>query len=238
MALSNRTAVITGAAGRLGPDLAGMLAAQGANLALIGRTQKNLDALINHLNLPADRLLGIAANLSEQQSAQAAAHAVIDRFGRIDILAHLVGGWSGASKVIDTPPADLQAMLDQHIWSTFHTVQAFLPHLLHNRWGRIVVIGSPGASQPKANSGPYVVAKAGQEAFIQTLAQEIQESGVTANIIQVSSIDVNHQKISHPSPANASWSTPEEISAAILYLLSDEAGVVNGARIPLNGGYL
>jgi NAD(P)-dependent dehydrogenase (short-subunit alcohol dehydrogenase family) len=67
------------------------------------------------------------------------------------------------------------------------------------------------------------------------LAQEVKETGVTANILQVRTIDAKHERDSQPTPKNAAWTTPEEILPAILYLCSDEAQVVNGARIPLYG---
>jgi NAD(P)-dependent dehydrogenase (short-subunit alcohol dehydrogenase family) len=80
-----------------------------------------------------------------------------------------------------------------------------------------------------------VVGKAAQEALTLAIAKESAGSGVTANILQVRTIDADRERDRNPSGKNASWTTPEEITAAILYLCSDEAGVVNGARIPLYG---
>jgi NAD(P)-dependent dehydrogenase (short-subunit alcohol dehydrogenase family) len=127
-------------------------------------------------------------------------------------------------------------MLNQHLWTTFHLAQAFVPHLVENRWGRIIVVSSPLASNPPANMAPYVVGKAAQEALMLTIARETAGSGVTANILKVRTIDAKHERDREPSAKNANWTTPEEITKAILYLCSDEAQVVNGARIPLYGG--
>jgi len=69
-----------------------------------------------------------------------------------------------------------------------------------------------------------------------SLAREVANTGVTANILQVKTIDAAHERDRQPAPKNAAWTTPEEITAAILYLCSDEAHVINGARIPLYGG--
>jgi NAD(P)-dependent dehydrogenase (short-subunit alcohol dehydrogenase family) len=129
-------------------------------------------------------------------------------------------------------------MLQQHLWSTFHLIQAFIPHMQDNGWGRVVVVSSPYANRPAAKGGPYAIGKAAQEALILTLAQELRGSGVTANILQVQTIDVAHERESTPSARNASWTTPEEISAAILYLCSDEARMANGGRLPLYGAPL
>ena len=126
-------------------------------------------------------------------------------------------------------------MLEQHVWTTFHLVQAFIPVLLKNGWGRIIVVSSPVASNPPANNAPYTIGKSAQEALMLTLAEELKYTGVTANILRVRTIDVKHERDMSPSPKNAYWTTAEEIESAIEYLCSNEGGVVNGARIPLYG---
>jgi NAD(P)-dependent dehydrogenase (short-subunit alcohol dehydrogenase family) len=126
-------------------------------------------------------------------------------------------------------------MLDQHVWTTWYLLQAFVPHLAASGRGRVIVVSTPMASRPAAKTGAYAAAKAAEEALILTLAQETKDQGVTANILQVRAIDIEHKREKEPSPANAAWATPEEIAAAMLYLCSDEAGVVNGARLPLFG---
>jgi NAD(P)-dependent dehydrogenase (short-subunit alcohol dehydrogenase family) len=83
--------------------------------------------------------------------------------------------------------------------------------------------------------GPYVVGKAAEEALVLTVAKEVARTGVTANVLQVRTIDAKHERDREPTPKNANWTTPEEIAAAIMYLCSDDAHVINGARIPLYG---
>ena len=173
----------------------------------------------------------------EPGEANAAAAAVAAKFGRVDALLHLVGGWTGGKTLLEAAPADLQSMLEQHVWSSFHAVRAFLPHLLANGWGRVIMITSPFAARPNAKGGPYAIGKAGQEALMLTLSQELRGTGVTANLLQARSIDAHGEKLSAPTAANAAWTTPEELSAAVLYLLSEEAGTVNGAKLPLFSSY-
>jgi 3-oxoacyl-[acyl-carrier protein] reductase len=237
LSLENRTAAITGATGGLGSVLARDLAARGVNLALLDRNLEKLHALASSLALPESRLLVYQANLLDPAEVHSAAEVITARFGRMDILLHVVGGWTGGKTLLEAPPADLEFMLNQHVWTSFNVVQAFLPHLVQNGWGRVVMVTSVFAARPNAKGGPYAIAKAGQEALMLTLSQELKGSGVTANLLQVKSIDVKREKISAPTPGNASWTTPEELSAAVLYLLSEEAGAVNGARLPMHGSF-
>jgi len=237
MTLENRVAVITGAAGGLGSVVTRDLAAQGARLALLGRSAERLESLKRDLALPEARLLIRTADLLNPSEAKSAAEAVTTKFGKIDILLHLVGGWTGGKTLTEVPAEDVTVMLDQHLWTTFHSVRAFLPEMVKNGWGRVVVVSSPFASRPAARGGPYAIGKAAQEALMLTLSQELKGSGVTANMLLVKSIDTKAERQTHPSPENASWTTPEELSAAILYLLSEETGTLNGARIPMYSGF-
>ncbi|MBE3066173.1 MAG: SDR family oxidoreductase [Chloroflexi bacterium] len=237
MTLENRVAVITGATGGLGSVVTRELAAHGANLALLDRDPGKLAALTGSLSLSESRILARPVDLLDPSETKSAAEAVAAKFGRIDILLHLVGGWIGGKTILESPADDLTFMLNQHIWTSFHVTQAFVPHLVRNGWGRVVMITSPFAARPNAKGGPYAIGKSGQEALMLTLSQELKGTGVTANLLQARTIDAKGEKASAPSPDNASWTTPEELASAILYLLSDEAGTVNGAKIPLYGSY-
>jgi NAD(P)-dependent dehydrogenase (short-subunit alcohol dehydrogenase family) len=236
LSIENRVAIITGATGSLGSVVARNLADQGARLALLSTNAERLAKLAGELDLPTDRYLTGAFDFTAPGAAHDAAAMVIEKFGRAEILLNVVGGWAGGKPVVDVPSEELSNMLNQHVWTTFYLAQAFVPHLVANQWGRMVIISSTFASNPAANGAPYAAAKAAQEALMMGLAREVAGSGVTANVLQVRSIDANHERDRERTSKNASWTTPEEITAAILYLCSDEARVVNGARIPLYGG--
>jgi NAD(P)-dependent dehydrogenase (short-subunit alcohol dehydrogenase family) len=227
MDLSGRVAVVTGATGGLGKTVARSFAEQGASLALLSSDQSKLDALAQSLELPRERYLAHAADLREPAAVARAAEAVAARLGEASILAHLVGGWVGGTDLASTPVDDLRSMLDQHVWTTFHLFQAFVPQLQRRGFGRVFVVSSPVTLTPSARSSPYAAAKAAEEALVLTLAQEMKGSGVTANVLQVRAIQVDD--------AGSGGTRPEEIVAAMLYLCSAEGGRVNGARLPLLG---
>ena len=130
---------------------------------------------------------------------------------------------------------DIDAMIHQHIRTSYSMVKAFLPPMLENSWGRLLAVSSPHASQPPGHNSPYAIGKAGLEALMLSLAEELKGSGVTSNLVLVETIDVNHERIKNPSDKNSSWSTPEEISATLLHLCTEEANNINGSRIPLYG---
>lgn len=236
MISKDRVAVITGATGALGSVVARSLAAEGVRLALISTSNEKLKRLAAELDLPGEAVLTGAFDLTQAERAHDAARHILEKFGKVDILVHVVGGWTGGKAVTEVSPGDVSHMLNQHLWTTFNLAQAFVSPLKANGWGRIVVVSSPLAFAPPANMAPYVVGKAAQEALVLTLSRELAHTGVTANVLQVRAIHSRQEREREPAAKSADWTTPEEITAAILYLCSDEAHVVNGARIPLYGG--
>jgi len=219
-----RTIVITGATGALGTLTAKTFAAQGHSLALLGHDQNKLDNLTRELNLPSERLFTSILDLRNGPAVQDSAEAVVKKFGSVHALFHLVGGWTGGKTLAETNADDLESMLGQHVWTTFHLFKAFSPKLAASSWGRVITISPSTTSNPPAKRGVYTATKAAQEALVLTLAAELKEHNVTANIIQVRAIDVDKK---------GTGTTPAEIVVAMEYLFSDEAGKINGARIPL-----
>ncbi len=238
MDMSGRVVVVTGATGKLGTVVAQRMAAVGANLALLSTNIDRLEQLRQSLSLPDHRTLIHAVDLMNNDFTRDASQAVLDKFSRADVLLHLVGGWTGGVPVIEATVDDVKNMLDRHVWTTFNALQAFVPPMIANGWGRVVAISTPYAQRPKAKGGPYSLGKAAQEALLLSLAEELFDTGVTANILAVRTIDVKGERQSEPSQKNASWATPDEIASVIQYLCSDEARMINGARIPLQGSPL
>jgi NAD(P)-dependent dehydrogenase (short-subunit alcohol dehydrogenase family) len=243
--MSERPVVlITGAAGGLGHVLAPQLAKSGYDLALFGSNEVRLTALAEGLSLPDDRHVELALDLKDPAATADAIDAVYERFGRVDALAHLVGGWTGGQRIADAPDEPFASMIDQHLWTTLNVVRVLSPRMVQAGRGRIVAVSSPLAAQPVAGMGAYSVGKAALDALMRTLAQEVRGSGVTVNVVRVRTIDNAHARDGDAhdregkAPSDtASWTTPEEIAAAIGYLFSDDARVVNGEDLRLTSGY-
>ena len=220
----NRTILITGATGALGKKTAQEFGARGHSLILLDHNQDRLDALASSLNLPAERFLASVVDLREGEAVRATAEAVAAKFGGVHALIHLIGGWVGGKTLVEGDAKDLDFMLAQHVWTTFHLFQAFAPQLVQNVWGRVMVVSASTVPDPPGKTGIYTAAKAAQENLVLTLAAELKGNGVTANIIQVRAIDVEN---------TGKGTTPGEIVAAMLYLFSEEAARLNGVRLPL-----
>lgn len=228
-----RVAMVTGATGGLGRVLVPDLAADGWDLVLVGSSAGRLKTLASELGLDAERVATVAANLRDQAAAVAAIDAAYERFGRVDALAHLVGGWTGGMHVGRSPDDPYADMIDQHFWTSLNVVRELAPRMIDAGFGRIAAVSSPMAATPEAGMSAYGVGKAAQETLFAGLAQEVAGTGVTVNVVRVRAIDT---EAGEGGSDKAYATTPQEISAAIRYLFSDAARVVNGQRLGLHSG--
>jgi NAD(P)-dependent dehydrogenase (short-subunit alcohol dehydrogenase family) len=227
--------LVTGATGALGRVVVTRFGRDGARLALVGRDREKLEALAAEAGLAKDAWAPVVGELTDASAARAVADAVEDRFGRIDVLLHLVGGWAGGTPVVDLDPDEVRSMLDQHVWTTLHVAQAVVPGMVERGSGRVLAVSSPFAANPTGKGASYAMAKAAQEALVRSLARETAGSGVTANLVIIRTIDARHERETAPSGKNAAWTTPEEIADTLAFLASPAAAAITGARIPLDG---
>ncbi len=235
MPLDDRVVLIAGATGGLGRAVAAAFAAAGARIALGGTDAERLAAVARDLELPDDRWVAAVGDVTTAEGARASARTATERFGRIDILVHAVGGFSAGTPLAEVDEDEVRSMLDLHVWSTIHLVQATVPGMVERGWGRVVAGATAAAVSAPAKSGPYAAAKAAQETLLRSLAKEVSPNGVTVNVIAMRAIDEKHERETEPSPKNVARTTPEEAAATILFLCSDDAAAINGARIPLDG---
>lgn len=222
--MNNNTILITGATGALGMKTAHTFAGSGHSLVLLGNDQTKLDALTRDLDLSADRIFASVVDLRNGEAVRSLAEAVSTKFGALHGLIHLVGGWVGGKTMTETSVSELEAMLDQHVWTTFQLFQSFTPLLIRSHSGRVIVVSASTVPHPPGKTGVYTAAKAAQENLVLTLAAELKEQGVTANILQVRAIDAGN---------TGKGTSPGELVAAMKYLFSEDASKVSGARIPI-----
>jgi NAD(P)-dependent dehydrogenase (short-subunit alcohol dehydrogenase family) len=214
--MSGGAVAIAGAAGSAGPEVARVLAEQGAYLSLGGRDSGRLDEVAGGLGLPDDRVLTHGVDLGDPDSARGWVDATLAKFGRVSVLVHLVGGWRGGKPIAEAPLEDDEFLLDSLVRTVQVASRAFLPALSESS-GRFVLVSSPQAERPSHTSAAYGTAKAAAEAWTLALAEELAQHGGTANIVRV---DV----IKDPSP----------VAEAISYLLSPAAAAMNGQRLSLH----
>jgi NAD(P)-dependent dehydrogenase (short-subunit alcohol dehydrogenase family) len=233
--LTGKVALITGATGGLGPAVARAMLEDGVSVAAVARSAQELAGLQAELQAPDARWLAVAADLGDADSAAGAAKAAVTRFGGLDIVLALAGGWRGGQPVAETDPATLEWLWRVNVATAFNTCHVALPYLTGRGWGRIVTIASRAALAGPARSAAYAATKAAVVALTQSVAAEVKGTGITANAILPATIDTPANRAATPGGDYGKWVTPEQIAAVIRFLCSDEASAINGAAIPVYG---
>jgi NAD(P)-dependent dehydrogenase (short-subunit alcohol dehydrogenase family) len=233
--LNDKIAAISGAAGGLGPTVTRAFSEAGAELAVAGRSEESLVRLLDSLALPEDRRLATAVDLTDEAAARGWSERIIAKFGRVDIVLHLVGGYRGGTSIADIAAADWDFIHEMLVRTTLNVARVFAGPLKANRWGRFIAVSSPRAQAPTAKSAVYSMGKAAADALVLALADEFRGTGATANAIVVDSIDVPETRASEPKRGYGKSTPAEEIAAAMLFLCSDQAATINGVRLSLTG---
>ena len=238
--LEGKTALVTGATGGIGGAIAKALRAQGATVAITGRNEDKLNALLSELG---DCCKSFPADLSSSEAAAELVKSVTDEMGGIDILVNNAGltrdGLSMRMK-----DEDWQDVIDVNMTSTFKLAQACQRGMMKKRFGRIINIASVVGVTGNPGQCNYVASKAGMIGWTKAMAAEVASRNITVNCVAPGFIatamtealnDDQKSKINATIPAGKMGSS-QDISAAVVYLASDEAGYVTGTTIHVNGG--
>lgn len=238
--LTGKTALVTGASGGIGAEIARALHARGAVVALSGTRQEALSALAAALG---ERVHVLAADLSQPEEAARLITEAETAMGRVDILVNNAG-LTKDGLVLRMSDADWDKVINVDLAAPFRLARAALKFMLRRRAGRIINIGSIVGTTGNPGQANYCAAKAGLIGLTKSLAQEVASRGITVNLVAPGFIETPMTDVlSESQRADLSakiplgrLGTPQDIAAAVVYLAADEAGWVTGTTLHVNGG--
>jgi len=242
--LTGKTAIVTGGGSGIGHAIAALFAARGANLVLVGRKPAVVDAAAA---LPggAGRHLGIVGDVSDPATAEAAVKAALGRTGRVDVLVNNAGIASVAPAEA-TALADFDRVMAVNLRGPFLMAQAAGRVMIAQRAGRIVNVASAAGVVAIDKHVAYCASKFGLIGMTKVLALEWGKHGITVNAVSPTVVETDMGKqVWSGAPGEAMkariptgrFLLPEEVAAAVLYLVGDAAGMINGENLVLDGGY-
>jgi NAD(P)-dependent dehydrogenase (short-subunit alcohol dehydrogenase family) len=223
--MTNRTLVVTGGHGILGKAVVEAALARGLNVALIDHATGEAAP---------DGALEIAGvDLTDPGATQAAIAQVVERFGGIDALLNIAGGfvWQTAD---DAKPA-WDKMFALNLTTALNASRAALPHLKTSTEGRIVNVGANGALKAAAGMGAYGASKSAVHRLTEALAEELKSTSVTVNAVLPSILDTPQNRKDMPEADPAKWVQPSDLAEVMLFLASPASRAITGALIPVTG---
>ena len=231
--LDGRVIAIAGAGGSLGPVVAQRLAGAGASLALADRSQEIADGVAEGLGLPDDRIDPRAVDLIDESQADAWAAGAVEKFGRVDGLLHLVGGYRGGDPIDSFDLSDYEFLHALLVRSLQLTTRAFHSSLASSDHGRFVLVSAAAAQSPESTNAAYASTKAAAEAWTLALADSFHGTNATSNIIVINAIETGRMRDDRGT-SNPAFTPVEDLADAIAFLCSDSAARMNGQRLSMH----
>jgi NAD(P)-dependent dehydrogenase (short-subunit alcohol dehydrogenase family) len=230
--LDGRVIAIAGVGGGLGPLVAARLAAAGATVAGTDRNPEVLESMAGELGI-GERWDGRAVDLLDEEAVRGWCAGLVERFGRVDGLVHLVGGWRGGAPLHEAPLADWDLLHDLHVRTVQHTTRAFHDQLAASEHGRFVLVSAKQAQAPTNTNAAYAAAKAAAEAWTLAFADGFEPGGATANIVVIDALLTPRMREESPGKEFPTFTPAEHVAEAIAFLCSDAGEKMNGQRLPL-----
>jgi NAD(P)-dependent dehydrogenase (short-subunit alcohol dehydrogenase family) len=227
MPFSDRTVVITGASGNLGRAVAKAFYDLGARLALLDLKRGDLQDRPNQVFLEVD--------LFKPDNVDAALGRALERFGSIDVLCNIAGGFRMGSPVHETKDADWDFLMGLNARSVLNTARAAVPAMLKAGGGKIVNIGAFAAQRGAADMGAYIASKSAVIRLTESMAAELREKNINVNCVLPTIIDTPENRAAMPKADPRKWVAPQDLAAVIVFLASDAARAIHGAAIPVTG---
>jgi NAD(P)-dependent dehydrogenase (short-subunit alcohol dehydrogenase family) len=253
--LDGAVAVVTGAGTGIGREISLRLAADGADVVLTGRSAGPMEEVAEEVRAVGRRASVVRMDLRDPASIEAAAKAVQEEFGRVDVLVNNSGVGGPSAPLWEIDPEEWEDTFRVNVTGTFLACRAFLPGMVERRSGSVVVIGSMTGKRPLVNRTPYAASKTALIGLVRTLAFEVGPHGIRVNLVSPGPVEGKRIQWVLEQQAQARGITfeqarddftsgsplkrlvpPGDVADAVAYLASPRSASITGDDINVSAG--
>jgi NAD(P)-dependent dehydrogenase (short-subunit alcohol dehydrogenase family) len=231
MEFANKTVVITGAAGNLGQVVAKHFSSAGANLILLDIDAKRLGLVARSLS---DASLAIETDLLCRDDTYRAIHAVVEQFGRVDVLCNVAGGFRMGEAVHESSDDTWNRLFDLNVRTLLNAVRATVPAMIGAGAGKVVNVSASAALSGAASMGPYCATKSIVQRLTESMSAELRPHNINVNCVLPTIIDTPDNREAMPDVDPSRWIPPDDIARTILFLSSPDGAALHGASVPVS----
>lgn len=233
--LKDKVVLITGAAGNLGSAVARYFHSAGSKLALVDQKKDHFQRTFGS-EIPTEWLL-CEADITQKDSVTTVVAEAVNKFGRIDVLINIAGGYRGGSSVYETGEDVWDFMMNLNARSVFLVSGAVAKVMIEKgNGGRIISIGAKPGLEGTKNHTAYSASKAAVFRLTDSMAKELKPHGINVNSVIPSTIDTPQNREASPDADFKKWVAPESLAGVLAFLASDASRDISGAHIPVYGG--
>ena len=233
MDFRDKVAVVTGASGNLGRAVTEAFEQAGARVVMVDR--RGGGAIGNQGPADAATRFGVAADLTDAASARAAGDAAFARWGRIDVLCNIAGGFTMGPPAHETPDDIWRRMFELNVMTVVHMSAGVVPRMIAAGQGAIVNVAAASSARGQAGMGPYAVAKNGVVRLTESMAAELRPHGIAVTCLMPTIIDTPENRAAMPGADTAGWTPPADLARLLLWLAGPDAALVSGSALPASG---
>ncbi len=233
-ALQGRVALITGAGRGIGRAVAVAFAREGAAIAVTGRNEGRLVQVVDEIRGNGGEARAFTLDVTGEDDAARVAGQVVEAWGRIDILVNNAGVIHYDVPVWATTVEQWDDVMDTNLRGMFLTCRAVAPHMMRQKQGVIINIGSSSGRVPEGDYGAYVASKYGVVGYTASLAHSLRPYGIQVNGINPDWVDTDMARAEMPE-GDPSWITTEQMAQAALYLAAHAPALMTGQFIDMFG---
>lgn len=231
MRAHQQTVMITGAAGHLGRAVTRIFQARGARIVLVDRDARALHEAFSD----STDMLSLAIDLLDVPQVEACVKQARERFGHLDTLCHIAGGFRMGEAVHETSAATWDFLMNLNSRSFLNVANAVVPQLLAHGAGRIVTVGAAAALKGSGRMGAYAASKSALIRLTEAMSAELKDHNINVNCVLPSIVDTPDNRAAMPEADPTRWVSPHALAEVIAFLASDAARAMHGATVPVTG---
>jgi NAD(P)-dependent dehydrogenase (short-subunit alcohol dehydrogenase family) len=234
---TGRVVLVPGGLGGAGQAVIHSFLSAGAQVVAVGHTAQaaESDPFRAQLGELAARFSVHRADVTDESEVESLVQAIVAEHQKLDILVNLVGGWMAGQPITNLDLSTWERMLDLSLKAAFLLSKHAARTMIQANWGRIIHVSSRGAVSGRRNAAGYAVAKNAVLTLAEIQAEELRDTHVTVNAILPSIIDTPANRAGMPNSDFSRWPKAEEVARVLLFLASEDAGLISGAAIPVYG---
>ena len=231
---SGKVVLVTGSSGGLGTEVAQAFLKTGASVVLTYYSSDSLASLQKICGTSKNTFL-LRGDFTKEDDVKILVSEAVKRFGKIDVLANVIGGYIAGKPVTEIDENDWNHMMDINLKTAFLLSKHVVAQMVKQSGGKVIHVAARSGLRGAGSDAAYVASKSGVIRLVESLSEEVKSKGINVNCIMPSTIDTPENREAMPSADHAKWVTPANIARVILFLASDDARPIHGAAIPVYG---